>query len=203
MCRQTWWVCSLAPFILAKLSLQWRTRKQAFVPANGLLYGTRIHSFSCKGLLWGSVLSAGALAKNKTFKNPCPYRASATASLHFWNLAIRLTASTFCIIVEILLELKLEFKHGWWTLVSKHGGWEKWPLGRRKPSVMTLTQKHLVIGRESQVLSHAECLLLVLFFILSAVEKAGGGEGSLGKNRKRSLLKLGNVRPRPAPLWKI
>lgn len=41
------------------------------------------------------------------------------------------------------------------------------------------------------------------FFMLSAVEKAGRGEVSLGKNRKRSLLKLGNVRSRPALLWKI
>lgn len=41
--------------------------------------------------------------------------------------------------------------------------------------------------KRGQVLSHAECLLLVLFFILSAEEKAGGGEDYLSKNGKKSL----------------
>lgn len=58
------------------------------------------------------------------------------------------------------------------------------------PNMMNLTQKHLVIGREGKLISHAECLLLVLIFILSAVEKAGGREDYLSKNGKRSLLRL-------------
>lgn len=40
---------------------------------------------------------------------------------------------------------------------------------------------------ERRVLSPAQSLSLGLFFIPSAVEEAGGGKGSLSKNRKSSL----------------
>lgn len=48
--------------------------------------------------------------------------------------------------------------------------------------------------KRGQVLSHAECLLLVLFLILSTEEKTGGGEDYLSKDKKRSL-------PETLKLW--
>lgn len=48
--------------------------------------------------------------------------------------------------------------------------------------------------KRGQVLSHAECLLLVLFLILSTEEKTGGGEDYLSKDKNRSL-------PETLKLW--
>lgn len=58
-------------------------------------------------------------------------------------------------------------------------------LRQEKASLMSLsgTPGHWRRG----VLSPAQSLSLGLFFIPSAVEEAGGGEGSLSKNRKSSL----------------
>lgn len=59
----------------------------------------------------GQCFRCRCFSKEQNIKIPA-HEASATPSLHFWNLELHLTALAFCIIVEVPLEPKLEFEYG-------------------------------------------------------------------------------------------